>query len=93
MLESLNVEELNPRDDAEQATSVKELESIVLDDELPDRVVYIGSFLDVELREELIQFLKKNQDAFAWCHEDILGIDPRIMSQRLRVNLDILSVK
>ena len=63
------MEELDPRNDADRATSVEELVSVVLDDEFPDRVVYIGSFLDSELREELIQFLRKNQDVLAWCHE------------------------
>ena len=33
--ESLNVEELDPRNNADQATPVEELEPVVLDDELP----------------------------------------------------------
>ena len=64
MSESLSVKELDPRDEGNWATPVEDLVLVALDDELPNRVVYIGSILDARLLEELIQFLKKNQDVF-----------------------------
>ena len=82
MLESLNVEELDPRDYADRVTPVEELEAVVLDDELTNRAIYIGSLVNSRLRKELIQFLKKNQDVFVWYHKDMLGINPRITSHR-----------
>ena len=43
ILESLSVEELDPRDEVDRVTSVEDLVLVTLDDELLDRVVYIGS--------------------------------------------------
>ena len=93
MSESVNIEELDPRDDADWATPIEDLEPVELDDELPDRAINIGSLLDVGLYEELIQFLRKNLDMFVWCHKDLPGIDPQIMSHKLHVNLEFRPVK
>ena len=35
----------------------------------------------------MVSFLRKNQDVFAWKHEDMLGIDRKIILHRLNVNL------
>ena len=59
---------------------VKELTQIALDPESPDCLVNIRSLLSPELQGKLIQFFKQNQDVFAWSHEDMPGIDPRVMS-------------
>ena len=67
-------------------SSVEELTQIALDPESPDRLVSIESLLISELQGKLIHFLKQNQDVFAWSHEDILGIDPRVMSHRLNID-------
>ena len=34
-------------------------------------------------KQELVQFLKKSMDVFAWSHEDMLGIDPSVITHRL----------
>ena len=68
---SLSVEELDLRDDGNTASSVEELVTIVLNGELLDRVIYVGSLLDPKLLEGLIQFLRENQDVFIWFHKDI----------------------
>ena len=83
---SLSVEELDPKDNSDRASLVKELVPIVLNDELPDRVIFVNSLLNPKPRKGLIQFLRENQDVFTWCHKDMLGIDPRIMPYRLNVN-------
>ena len=36
-------------------------------------------------KEDLVQFLKKNIDIFAWSHEDMPGIDPSVIPYRLNV--------
>ena len=36
--------------------------------------------------EELVQFLKKNLDVFAWSHEDTPGISPKVIQHRLKVD-------
>ena len=80
MLESLNVEERYPRDDNDRVSLVEDLVPVVLDDQLPDQVIYIDPLLNSELHKGLVQLLKENRDVFAWCYEDMLGIDPWIMS-------------
>ena len=87
------MEELDLRNETDRSIPVEDLEPVALNKELSDRVVYIGSLLDTRLCEELIQFLKKNQDVFAWCHDDMPGIDPRITSHRVNENLDFCVVK
>ena len=71
----------------------EDIVQIVLDPELPDRLVGIGSLLKQELWEDLVRFLRQNQDVFAWSHEDMPGIDPQIMSHRLNVDPGARPVK
>ena len=93
MFESLIVEQLDPRDETDQVTPIEDLVPVALNDDLPDRVVNIGSFFNVGPCEELIQFFTKNQDLFAWCHDAMPGIDLRITSYRLNVNPNLRPVK
>ena len=46
----------------------------------------IGTTLSLEMRVRLVQFLKENLDVFAWSHEDMLGISPRVIEHKLNVN-------
>ena len=50
------------------------------------RVVKICKCLSSELAEQLVGFLKKNQDVFAWTHADMVGIHPNIMCHRLNID-------
>ena len=56
--ESPNVEELDLRDNSDRVSPVEELILMVLDNQLLDRVIYIGFLLNLEPHKELIQFLK-----------------------------------
>ena len=38
------------------------------------------------MRTRLIEFLKENLDVFAWRHEDMPGISPKIIQYKLNVN-------
>ena len=40
------------------------------------RVMQIGTCLTQEIREGLVDFLRRNLEVFAWSHEDIPGISP-----------------
>jgi hypothetical protein len=42
---------------------------------MPDRAVTIGSHLNSEEEKELIHFLNKNKDVFAWSAKDLQGVD------------------
>ena len=65
---------------------VEELEEIPLDSSNPDRTTKIGTLANPIIRQELITFLRGNQDVFAWSHEDMPGIDPSVMVHRLSVS-------
>ena len=50
------------------------------------KVLKIGSALPTLEKKKMISFLKANQDVFTWKHEDMLGIDRKIIQHRLNVN-------
>ena len=73
----------------EQQTAVEpveELEEIILDESRPERMTRIGTLASSLIRQDLIGFLRMNQDAFAWSNEDMPGIDPSVIVHRLNVN-------
>jgi hypothetical protein len=41
---------------------------------MPDRAVTIGAHLNPEEEKELIKFLNKNKDVFAWSAKDLQGV-------------------
>ena len=68
------------------AKPVERLEEIPLDSSRLDKTTRIGTLANLMIRQALMAFLKKNQDMFAWSHEDIPGIDPSVMVHRLNVS-------
>jgi hypothetical protein len=59
-----------------------ETKKVYLDD-MPDRAVTIGAHLNLEEEKELIQFLNKNKDVFAWSAKDLQGVDRDIIEHAL----------
>jgi hypothetical protein len=51
-----------------------EMKKVYLDD-IPDRAVVMGAHLSPEEEKELIEFLNKNKDVFAWSAKDLQGVD------------------
>ena len=45
----------------------------------PSKVLKIGSTLSTSERTKITNFLRENQDVFAWKHEDMLGIDKGVI--------------
>ena len=80
-LQTMNIEE--KRRIVAEPTEV--LENIPLDESNLERYTRVGADLE-ENSKDLVQFLKKNVDVFAWSHEDMLGIDPRVITHRLNVS-------
>jgi hypothetical protein len=62
-----------------------ETKKVYLDD-MPDRVVTIGAHLNPEEEKELIQFLNKNKDVFAWSAKDLQGVDRDIIEHALETD-------
>jgi hypothetical protein len=62
-----------------------ETEKVYLDD-MPDRAVTIGAHLNLEEVKELIPFLNKNKDVFAWSAKDLQGVDRDIIEHALETD-------
>ena len=50
------------------------------------KVLKIETALPTSKKEKMISFLRANQDVFAWKHEDMPGIDRKIIQHRLNIN-------
>ncbi|CAL9000626.1 unnamed protein product [Prunus brigantina] len=68
------------------AQPVEELETVVLNEEHPDRCVKIGTALDPDLRELFIDFLRHHAEVFAWSYDDMPGISPDVISHELSIS-------
>ena len=75
------------------AEPVEELEEVMLDESRPGRTTKMGTLASPTIRQDLANFLRKNQDIFAWSHEDMPGIDPSVIVHRLNVNPDSSPVR
>ena len=62
------------------------LENILLDESNLERHTRVGVDLKEKTKKDLVQFLKKNVDVFAWSHEDMSGINPSVITHRLNVS-------
>lgn len=80
-------EDLDPMDDDEKTRTVpiEELVEVLVIDVKPLRKLKIGPKLDRVLRENMVNFLK-NFDVFAWTHDEMEEIDPKVMIHRLNVD-------
>ena len=61
------------------------LEDISLDEDDLERRTKIGADLEEKIKKDLIHFLRENIDVFAWSYEDMLGIDPSVITHHLNV--------
>jgi hypothetical protein len=50
------------------------------------KVLQIGTYLNAEVRDSLIDFLRRNIEVFAWSHEDMPGISPEEIVHVLNVD-------
>ena len=75
------------------AEPVEELEEVMLDESRPGRTTRMGTLASPTVHQDLANFLRKNQDIFAWSHEDMPGIDPSVIVHRLNVNPDSSPVR
>jgi hypothetical protein len=57
------------------------------------RVLQIGTCLNGEVRNNLINFLQRNMEVFAWSHEDMPGISPEKIVHVLNVDPGMKPVK
>jgi hypothetical protein len=69
-----------------------ETKKVYLDD-MPDRAVIIGVHFNPEEERELVQFLNKNKDVFAWSGKDLQGVDRDIIEHALETDEKIAPKK
>ena len=59
---------------------------VLLCEDVLDRTVTVGRGLEEAEESRLIQFLRNNQDVFAWSSSDLRGVSREVMEQELRVD-------
>ena len=64
------------------AEPIEALKNILLDENNPERCTRVGADLEEKTKQDLVRFLKKSTNVFAWCYEDMLGIDPSVITHR-----------
>ena len=79
------VQAMNIEEKRVVAEPIEALENISLDENNPERCTRVGADLEKKIKKDLVQFLKKNIDVFAWSHEDMAGIDLSVITHRLNV--------
>jgi hypothetical protein len=60
--------------------------SVALNPRVPDKTVYISSEMSLEEQAELLQFLNKNSDVFAWSTSNLVGVSKEVIEHKLQVN-------
>jgi hypothetical protein len=53
---------------------------------MPDRAVIIGANLSAEEDKDLVRFLNRNKDVFAWSAKDLQGVDRDFIEHALEID-------
>ena len=69
-----------------EENKMEALETVALTEGETTKMSRIGTTLSPKMRTRLIQFLKENLDVFAWSHEDMSGISPKVIQHKLNIN-------
>ena len=92
-VDNVYMDELDMRDEVlTRPEPSEELEPVSLDDD-PEHLAYIGSKPSKDLNSLLTQFLRQNQDVFAWKQADMGGIEPTVINHRLNVSPSFKPIK
>ncbi|GKV45535.1 hypothetical protein SLEP1_g52605 [Rubroshorea leprosula] len=75
--------EHRPEGVEQKAEPVEPVETVPLNPEVPERTVKIGTKLTEEERTELLEFLRVNQDVFAWTTDEMPGIPAELTVHKL----------
>ncbi|KAL5579969.1 hypothetical protein UlMin_012411 [Ulmus minor] len=88
-------DEIDPREPAmeQHREPMEELEEVPLFEDDLSKTCKIGSSLTGQLRTDLINFLRDHRDIFAWSHEDMSGIDPKVIVHHLNIDPSFRPIK
>ena len=81
-----------PIDEPAEEVKCENLERIIVDVD-PEKFFQVGSELPLSEKEELIGFLRKNVEVFAWDVYKAPGIDPSFICHHLNINLSAILKK
>ncbi|KAJ8479512.1 hypothetical protein OPV22_023239 [Ensete ventricosum] len=84
---------LDPEESTRDPHSTEKVLELPLDPSRPDKLVKVGSGLTESQQVQLIDFLRKNNDVFAWSPSDMSGDDPEITQHYLNISPDVRPVK
>ena len=76
---------MTPIDGTSEKVKCEDLVKITIGDD-PEKFFQVGSQLPHQEREELVEFLKRNIDVFAWNTYEAPGVDPEFICHHLNVN-------
>jgi hypothetical protein len=63
-----------------------ETKRVVLDPRVSNKTAFVGKDLSPEEESELLVFLDKDSDVFAWSTSDLIGVSRDIIEHKLQVN-------
>ena len=69
-----------------EENKVEALETVALVEDGTAKTTRIGTTLSPKIMTRLIEFLKENLDVFAWSHEDMPSMSPKIIQHKLNVD-------
>ena len=75
-----------------EGAKCEDLEKIIVGDD-PEKFFQVGSRLPPQEKEELMGFLRKNLDVFAWNAYEAPGVDSNFICHHLNVNPSITPKK
>ena len=80
-----HVQTMNIEERRVTAEPTEVLEDIPLEEGDPRKSTKIGTSMEEETKQDLVQFLRTSIDVFTWSHEVMPGIDPSVITHRLNV--------
>ena len=70
----------------------EDLDKVIIGDDL-ERFFQVGAQLPLQEKEELVEFLRRNVDVFAWDAYEVRGLDPKFICHRLNVDPSVTPKK
>ena len=80
-----HVQTMNIEERRVVAEPIEVLEDIPLEEGNPEKFTRIGTSMEEKTKQDLVHFLRKSIDVFAWSHEDMPGINPSVITHRLNM--------
>ena len=80
------------KDGLSEEAKCEDLVKVIIGDD-PEKFFQVGSQLPQLEKEELVVFLKRNIDVFAWSAYEAPGVDPDFICHHLNVNPVMIPTK